>query len=70
MEAIYTFPLSDRAAVDGMTMQTGARVIRGEIKRREGLQNIKLVAAKWKSVCPQIVQKPAGHQVRTAIIFP
>ncbi len=35
VEAIYTFPLSDRAAVDGMTMRTGARVIRADIQRRE-----------------------------------
>src|SRR5882672_10369553 len=28
VEAVYTFPLSDRAAVDGMTMRTGDRVIR------------------------------------------
>src|SRR5207253_5427477 len=35
VEAIYTFPLSDRAAVDAMSMRTGDRTIRGEIKRRE-----------------------------------
>lgn len=35
VEAVYTFPLSDRAAVDDMTMRTGARVVRAEIRRRE-----------------------------------
>ena len=35
VEAIYTFPLSDRGAVDAMSMRTGDRTIRGEIKRRE-----------------------------------
>ena len=40
VEAVYTFPLSDRAAVDGMTMRTGDRVIRGEIKRREDARRI------------------------------
>ncbi len=40
IEAIYTFPLSDRAAVDGMTMKTGERVIRGEIKRRDDARRI------------------------------
>jgi Ca-activated chloride channel family protein len=40
IEAVYTFPLSDRAAVDGMTMKTGTRVIRGEIKRREEARRI------------------------------
>src|SRR2546426_2662982 len=34
VEAIYTFPLSDRAAVDAMSMRTGERTIRGEVKRR------------------------------------
>ncbi len=40
VEAVYTFPLSDRAAVDGMTMRTGDRVIRGDIKRREDARKI------------------------------
>lgn len=34
VEAIYTFPLSDRGAVDHMEMRTGGRVIRGDIKER------------------------------------
>jgi Ca-activated chloride channel family protein len=40
VEAVYTFPLSDRAAVDAMTMRTGERTIRGEIKRREEARRI------------------------------
>ena len=35
VEAIYTFPLSHRAAVDAMWMRTGDREIRGEIERRD-----------------------------------
>lgn len=35
IEAVYTFPLPSRAAVDSMTMRVGSRTIRGEIKRRE-----------------------------------
>ena len=35
VEALYTFPLSERAAVDAMTMRVGDRVIAGEIQRRE-----------------------------------
>lgn len=35
IEAVYTFPLPADAAVDDMTMTLGARVIKGEIKRRE-----------------------------------
>ncbi len=40
IEAIYTFPLSERGAVDAMTMTTGDRVIEGEIHRREEARRI------------------------------
>jgi Ca-activated chloride channel homolog len=35
VEAVYTFPLGDRAAVDDFELTVGDRTIRGEIKRRE-----------------------------------
>ena len=35
IEAVYTFPLSERAAVDAMSIRSGARTITGEIRRRE-----------------------------------
>jgi hypothetical protein len=35
IEAVYTFPLSHRAAVDRMTMTIGDRVVVGEVKERE-----------------------------------
>lgn len=35
VEAIYVFPLPDRAAVDRMTMKVGERTVTGKIKRRE-----------------------------------
>ena len=35
MEAVYTFPLPQDAAVDDMTIQIGDRTVRGLIKRRE-----------------------------------
>ena len=35
IEAIYTFPLPEDAAVDDMTMVIGKRVIKGQIMRRE-----------------------------------
>jgi Ca-activated chloride channel family protein len=35
VEAVYTFPLGDRAAVDDFELTVGERTIRGEIKRRE-----------------------------------
>jgi len=35
IEAVYTFPLPDSAAVDRMTMHVGDRTVAGTIKRRE-----------------------------------
>jgi Ca-activated chloride channel family protein len=35
IEAVYVFPLPQNAAVDDMTMQIGARTIKGKIKQRE-----------------------------------
>ncbi|MCI0487509.1 MAG: VIT and VWA domain-containing protein [Blastocatellia bacterium] len=35
IEAVYTFPLPQNAAVDDMTMVVGDRTVRGRIKRRE-----------------------------------
>ena len=35
IEAVYTFPLPDNAAVDDMTIQVGNRTVRGIIKKRE-----------------------------------
>jgi Ca-activated chloride channel family protein len=35
IEAVYTFPLSQNAAVDDMTMRVGERTVRGFIKRRD-----------------------------------
>jgi Ca-activated chloride channel family protein len=40
VEAIYTFPLSERAAVDAMTMRVGDRVTLGQIKRRAEAREI------------------------------
>jgi len=40
IEALYTFPLSDRAAVDAMEMRIGDRTIRGRIERREEARRI------------------------------
>jgi len=40
VEALYTFPLSERGAVDAMEMRTGDRVIRGSVKEREEARRI------------------------------
>lgn len=40
IEAVYTFPLPQDAAVDRMTMTIGSRVIEAEIKRREDARRV------------------------------
>src|SRR2546421_5662952 len=40
IEAVYTFPLPQNAAVDDMTMQVGDRMVKGKILRREEAQNV------------------------------
>jgi len=46
IEAVYVFPLSDRAAVDRMTMTIGDRVIEAQIKEREEARRT-YETAKW-----------------------
>lgn len=40
IEAVYTFPLSQTAAVDEMTMRVGERTIRGRVMKREEAQKV------------------------------
>ena len=40
IEAVYTFPLPQNAAVDDMTMTVGERTVRGKILRREEAQAV------------------------------
>jgi Ca-activated chloride channel family protein len=40
IEAVYTFPLPQAAAVDDMTMQVGDRTVRGRILKREEAQAV------------------------------
>ncbi len=40
LEAVYVFPLPDRAAVDDMSIRVGERLIRGEIHRRDEARRI------------------------------
>jgi Ca-activated chloride channel family protein len=40
IEAVYTFPLPARAAVDDMTMTVGDRTVRGRVLRREEAQAV------------------------------
>jgi Ca-activated chloride channel family protein len=40
IEAVYTFPLPEDAAVDDMTMVIGKRIIKGQIMRREDARQV------------------------------
>src|ERR1044072_189969 len=40
IEAVYTFPLPQSAAVDSMTLKVGERVVKGNILRREGAEAV------------------------------
>ncbi|HZO53461.1 MAG TPA: VIT and VWA domain-containing protein [Bryobacteraceae bacterium] len=40
IEAVYTFPLSQRAAVDDMTMRIGDRTVKGKIKPKDEARKI------------------------------
>src|SRR5919202_1912418 len=40
IEAVYTFPLPEAAAVDDMTLKVGDRVVKGKILRREEAQAV------------------------------
>lgn len=57
IEAVYTFPLSQDAAVDRMTMTIGDRVIQGEIKPREEAQKIYTEAKKAGKVASLLDQE-------------
>lgn len=40
IEAVYTFPLCETAAVDDMVMKVGSRIVRGTIKKKEEAKEI------------------------------
>ena len=57
IEAVYTFPLSQNAAVDDMLMKVGEREIRGEIKRREEARRIYQAARRAGHVASLLEQE-------------
>ncbi len=57
IEAIYTFPLPQNAAVDDMTMLVGARTVKGTIKRREEAKAIFEAARKAGNVASLLDQQ-------------
>lgn len=69
IEAVYTFPLSDRGAVDAMTMKTGDRVIQADIERREDARRryeAARDAGKLASLLDQGEMRRRGHGSRPA----
>ncbi|MCH8006775.1 MAG: VWA domain-containing protein, partial [Planctomycetes bacterium] len=56
IEAVYTFPLSHRAAVDRMTMTVGDRVVVGEVKER-GLARRIYEAAKAQNYVASLLEQ-------------
>lgn len=40
IEAVYTFPLSEKGAVNSMTMKIGDRIIKGDIKKKQEAKEI------------------------------
>ena len=57
IEAVYTFPLPQAAAVDDMTMLIGDRIIKGKIMRREDAQSAYAAAKQLGKVASLLDQK-------------
>ena len=57
IEAVYTFPLPQTAAVDDMTMHIGDRVIKGKIMRREEAQTAYAAAKELGKVAALLDQE-------------
>src|SRR5215510_12553467 len=71
IEAIYTFPLPQAAAVDDMTIVIGNRIVKGKIMRREEAQAI-YDAAKTKGQTAALLnqQRPNIFTQAVANILP
>ena len=79
IEAVYTFPLPQAAAVDDLTMLIGERTIKGKIMRREEAQAVYAVAKQIGKVAilldqerpniftQQVANIMPGQQVRVTI---
>ncbi|MDP5171073.1 MAG: VIT domain-containing protein [Bacteroidia bacterium] len=71
IEAIYTFPASTRAAVYGMTMQVGDRVLEAKIKERQQARQIYEEAqAQGRTTSLLEQQRPNIFQMNVANIQP
>ena len=71
LEAIYVFPASTRAAVYGMKMTIGERVIEAKIKKREkARQEYEEAKQQGKSASLLEQQRPNVFQMNVANIMP
>ena len=81
IEAVYTFPLPEAAAVDDLTMLIGERVIKGKIMRREEAQATYDAAKQTGKITSVLDQDPTnlftqqvanilpGQQIRIIISY-
>jgi Ca-activated chloride channel family protein len=65
-EAVYAFPLPDDAAVDGMSMQIGERLIEGEIREREQAERV-YTAARQAGQRASLVRQKTPNLFTTAV---
>src|SRR5258708_29692148 len=66
IEALYTFPLPQNAAVDSMTLQIGDRTVAGKIKRREEARAI-YNAARDKGYAAALLDQERPNIFRQAV---
>ena len=81
IEAVYTFPLPEMAAVDDLTMQIGDRTIKGKIMRRADASAAYAAAKQMGKVASLLDQERAnvftqqvanilpGHQIQVTISY-
>lgn len=81
IEAVYTFPLPEMAAVDDLTMQIGDRTIKGKIMRREDASAVYAAAKQLGKVASLLDQERSniftqqvanilpGQQIRVTISY-
>ncbi len=71
IEAVYTFPLPQSAAVDAMTLRVGDRVVKGTIKKREEARAMYEAAKRRGNVAGLLDQeRPNIFTQSVANIFP
>src|SRR5437667_1563589 len=67
IEAVYTFPLPQNAAVDDMTMLIGDRTVRGKILRREEAQDVYEAAKSNGQTASQLNQERPNSLTQSVV---